>query len=145
MTYTRRILKLHLLMARNRLWRTPGQAASSLGLLILMTGAMVGLTLGLRAGLSRLARPETGTLLLAGTVVGVSLLLFLESIRGVVPSFYRSPDTAYLMAAPIPPEEVAAAKLVCHILGVARGAPFSGCRSWRPRGWCPAPGSPTTC
>jgi len=125
MSHLTLLVDLHKRIAVNTYWRTRRQRITTT---LLLCGAIALLIAG-GYGLQRFMLAEAIAGLPAVIVFGFAMLGIFsialgQSIANLIPRFYRSPDLNYLLALPIPPNQVLAVKFLAAQLQSIRGVSF---------------------
>jgi len=120
MTYLAPLFTLQWRLLRNTYWRTRQQRITTL--LVIAGGA--GLAVGLAYFLSDFLDPAWGWIAFALVAAFIFFAALTTSQANLIPHFYRSPDLAYLLALPIPANQVLAVKFLAVQLQSSLGVLF---------------------
>jgi hypothetical protein len=120
MSYLAPLFTLQWRLLRNAYWRTRRQRFTTL----LTIAGVAGLAIYLGHFLSDLFDPAWGWLAFVLIAVLIFLLALIASLASLIPHFYRSPDLAYLLALPIPANQILAVKFLAVQLQSSLGVLF---------------------
>lgn len=120
MTYLAPLVRLQWQLLRNNYWRTSRQRITAL--LIIAVGT--GLAVGFAHFLSGLIDPAWGSMAFVLVAVLIFFLALTTGLTNLIPHFYRSPDLNYLLALPIPANQILAVKFLATQLQSSLGVLF---------------------
>lgn len=120
MSYLAPLFTLQWRLVRNTYWRTRQQRITTL--LVIVGGA--GLAVGLAYFLSDFLDPAWGWVAFALVAAFIFFASLTTSLANLIPRFYRSPDLNYLLALPIPANQVLAVKFLAVQLQSSLGVLF---------------------
>lgn len=108
MTYLAPLVRLQWQLLRNNYWRTSRQRITAL--LTIAVGA--GFAVGFAYYISDLFDPAWGSMAFVLVAVLIFFLALTTGLTNLIPHFYRSPDLNYLLALPIPANQILAVKFL---------------------------------
>jgi|GEM_PF-1110835 len=141
MNYLVPLFSLHWGIIRNTYWRTRWQKITTILLLGVGVGAAVGFAYLIKRHFLEfldpawLLDPALGWIAFGLILAFIFFATLTESMTNLIPRFYRSPDLNYLLALPIPANQVLAIKFLAAQLQSSLGVLFLGLSMLIAAGW----------